>query len=250
MAKTKIAWSEKVWNPLTGCSKIGQGCKNCYAEKMSCRLKAMGRPEYQNAVNEDGHWTGRITLLEDRLDDPIHWKKPSMIFVNSMSDLFHKDVPQSLINRVVLTMSNAPWHKFQVLTKRYDRLFMALFLQDAVPHIWIGFSICNQADADEAFQYLRWVADMGWTTWVSYEPALEKVDWSGFSFIDWMVCGGESGPGCRHFDWNWARNARDFCECYDIPFFMKQGGGVKPPRELSDFPEDLRIREFPSEVQI
>ena len=176
MADSAIEWTEKVWNPLTGCTRIGQGCVNCYAERMAKRLRAMGKPEYQEVVNDKGRWTGVINLIPEKLNQPMHWKKPSRIFVNSMSDLFHDQVPQSFINQVVTVMGNAHWHTFQVLTKRYQRPFLALYPQDAVDHIWIGFSICTQDDADKAMPYLRMVSNEGWRTWVSYEPALEDIN--------------------------------------------------------------------------
>lgn len=227
MATSKIEWTERVWNPLTGCTRIGQGCVNCYAERMSHRLAAMGRLEYLGITNDKGNWNGEIKLLFSRLDQPLHWKKPSRIFVNSMSDLFHKNVPNSFIHRVVTTMQNAPQHQFQVLTKRYDRPFLVLYPQDASDNILIGFSICNQSDADDARQYLRFVSEMGWRTWVSYEPALEQINWQGWEFIEWLVCGGESGPGARPMHPDWARSARDFCAASNIPFFFKQWGGAR-----------------------
>ena len=246
MTKTNIGWTEDVWNPLTGCSKIGQGCKHCYAEKMARRLKAMGRPEYINAVDDKGQWTGRITLVNDRVDAPLHWKKPRMIFVNSMSDLFHKDVPQSFTDYVFDTMRAANWHQFQVLTKRYDLAEFRLLGRKPADHIKIGFSVCNQDDADKAREPLRQLHKWGWKTWVSYEPALEEVDWSHYDFIDWLVCGGESGPGCRSFSVTWARDALQFCRAAGVPFFMKQlGGHPDKHHELEDLPADLRVRELP-----
>lgn len=238
-----IAWTNEVWNPLTGCDKVGQGCKNCYAEIMSRRLRAMGQTGYFDAVDDKGHWTGKITLLEDQLQKPYHWKKPRMVFVNSMSDLFHKNVPQEFINKVVRVMQNNPRHTFQVLTKRYDRPFLALYPQDASKNIYIGFSICNQDDADKARRYLRMVAD-DWKTFVSYEPALSNIDWTGYDFIDWMICGGESGTDRRPFELEWAYSARNFCKSHGIPFFMKQDGGLRPG-ERGQIPDDLWIREYP-----
>lgn len=232
MAKSNIEWTEDVWNPLTGCTRIGAGCKHCYAERMSKRLIAMGREEYAGTVDEKGHWTGKINLLPERLNDPISWKKPRRIFVNSMSDLFHKDVPQSFINQVVQVMQNAPQHTYLVLTKRYDRPFMALYPQDASPQIYIGFSICNQADADKALEYLRMVDRDGRNTWVSYEPALGPINWSGFEFIKWMVCGGESGPQARPMHPSWAGWTRNWCKINKIPFFFKQWGEWMPVADL------------------
>lgn len=245
MAKTDISWSENVWNPLTGCSKIGQGCKNCYAEKMAHRLRMMGKPNYRDATDDKGNWTGKITLIPEKIEEPLAIKKPTTFFVNSMSDLFHDHVPMSFIGSVFEIMSEANWHTFQVLTKRYENAASAADRYPPAPHIHIGFSVCNRKDASESVEHLSFIHDAGWFTWVSYEPALEEVNWSEFDFIDWLVCGGESGHGCRPFSWDWARDARNFCRAVGVPFFMKQGGGAKPPRGLTDFPEDLRIREFP-----
>ena len=242
MSQSKIEWTERVWNPLTGCTLVGQGCVHCYAERMSKRLAAMGRPEYQGVVTEKGHWTGQINLLPEKLRDPLKWKKPSRIFVNSMSDLFHEKVPNVFIQEVVHTMQNANWHTFQVLTKRYDRPFHVLYPQDAEDHIWIGFSICNQDDADKARQYLRFVSDMGWRTFVSYEPALSEINWQGFEFIEWLICGGESGPGARPMHPAWARSARDFCRNNSIPFFFKQWGEFSPNNALAVFDSEEMIR--------
>ena len=225
MAQTKIEWTERVWNPLTGCTRIGQGCVNCYAERMSKRLQAMGRPEYQGTVNAKGKWTGEIKLHYDRLDQPYHWKKPSRIFVNSMSDLFHEKVSKQFIEQVFGAMKDCSWHTFQVLTKRYNR--PPYILGGTVsPHIWLGYSICNQADADNAREHLHLLATMGWNTWISYEPALEQIDWTGYEFVKWLVCGGESGPGARPMYPDWARSARDWATLNRIPFYFKQWGGV------------------------
>ena len=244
MAKSKIEWTEKVWNPLTGCNKVGLGCKNCYAEIMSKRLKAMGRPEYQNAVDDGGHWTGQITLLEDRLADPLKWKKSARIFVNSMSDLFHEDVPSAFIQRVVGVMCFANQHTYQILTKRYARPATELNQQDASDHILIGFSVCNQDDANKALASVRAVHQLGWRTWVSYEPALEIVNWSGWEFLDWMVCGGESGSKARPMHPLWARSAREFCQGSHIPFLFKQWGEWGPQAQMS-LPEKWTYKTKP-----
>lgn len=234
MAKSRIEWTEEVWNPLTGCTRIGQGCKNCYAERMSKRLIAMGRTEYAGTVDAKGHWTGNINLLHDKVRDPLRWKKPRRIFVNSMSDLFHQDVPQAFINDVMTVMQNAPQHTYLILTKRYDRPPLALYPQDASPQVWIGYSICNNEDARKAREFLRMVDRDGWNTWISYEPALEQVDWRGFEFVKWLVCGGESGPHARPMHPYWARKARDWCQRSMVPFFFKQWGEWKPVAELYD----------------
>jgi protein gp37 len=250
MASSDIEWTQKVWNPLTGCTKIGQGCVHCYAETMSRRLRAMGKNSYLNAVNDAGKWTNVITLLPEKLSDPLHWKKPSRIFVNSMSDLFHKDVPTLFISEVIRTMSDADWHTYQVLTKRYGRAAYELNPGDAAKQIWIGFSVCNQDDAAEAREYLRQISANGWNTWVSYEPALGLVDWTGWEFIDWIVVGGESGTGFRAFDWEFARTTRDWAKENGIAFFMKQYGG-HPYKfdQMDDFLPELRIREYPKGME-
>ena len=248
MAKTKIAWTDRVWNPLTGCAKVGAGCVNCYAERMAKRLKAMGRPEYQDAVNDKGHWTGRITLAPERLNDPLKWKKPAYVFVNSMSDPFHEDVDSLFILRMIEIMQEANRHTFQILTKRYFRPACELNLQDASDHILIGFSISNQEDADKAWGGLYAVHKAGWRTWVSYEPALGPVDWSAWEFIDQLVCGGESGPRARMMHPDWARSARDWCQANNIPFFFKQWGEWAPLDHLAWVTDETRFRWRPVET--
>lgn len=239
MATTNIEWTDKVWNPLTGCTKIGQGCKHCYAEVMARRLQAMGLKAYQGVVNERG-WTGKVNLLPEKIDEPLRWKKPARIFVNSMSDLFHESVPSDFIRRVVETMMAAHWHTFQVLTKRYKRPMFELNQQDASKHIFIGFSICNQRDADMALEPLRAVSQLGWRTWISNEPCLEPIKWDGYEFIDWMVTGGESGRDARPMHPDWARRAEKFCRVNGIPFLFKQWGEWMPVAELySDDGSDL-----------
>jgi protein gp37 len=192
---------------------------------MSNRLQAMGRPEYQGTVNDKGHWTGEINLLYDRLDQPTHWKKPARIFVNSMSDLFHEKVPSLFIKNVFKAMSDADWHAFQVLTKRYNRPPDVLGDLKPQPNIWIGYSVCDQTDADNARVHLHELALMGWNTWVSYEPALEQINWTGYEFIEWLVCGGESGPEARLMQPEWARSVRDWSTLNHVPFYFKQWGG-------------------------
>ena len=248
MGKTKIAWTDKVWNPLTGCAKVGPGCVNCYAERMAKRLKAMGRPEYLDAVDDRGRWTGKITLIPERLNDPLKWRKPAYVFVNSMSDLFHDEVPSSFINRMVEIMQKANRHVYQILTKRYSRPGVVLNQQDASDHILIGFSVSNQDDADKAWESVRAVSMMGWRTWVSYEPALGKVDWSGWEFIDQLVCGGESGPRARMMHPDWVRSARDQCQANNIPFFFKQWGEWVPLDHLPWVTDSTTFATCPIEM--
>lgn len=247
-SNSRIEWTETTWNPLTGCTKVGQGCVHCYAERMARRLKAMGQPAYQDVVTDGGKWTNKVTLLLDKLDEPLTWKKPRRVFVNSMSDLFHKDVPNAFIQAVARVMSNANWHTYQVLTKRYDRPPTVLNAQDAADHIFIGYSVCAEEDAEKAREPLRTLAAMGWRTWVSYEPALERVNWRGWEFIDWLVVGGESGPGAREMRPEWVWAARDWAVANQVPFLFKQWGGVNKKkagrllagREWNEYPERMR----------
>ncbi len=210
-----IEWTESTWNPLTGCTKISPGCKNCYAERMSLRLRAMGQANYANGF--------RLTLHEAALDLPLHWKKPQTVFVNSMSDLFHKDVPPAFIQRVFEVMKRASWHRFQVLTKRSDRL---LELSPVLPwetNVWMGVSVESE-DYTYRIDHLRQTSAA--TKFLSLEPLLGPLRRLDLSGIDWVILGGESGPGSRKMDPSWVSDIRDQCKHLKIPFFFKQWGGV------------------------
>ncbi len=210
-----IEWTESTWNPLTGCTKISPGCKNCYAERMSVRLRAMGQANYANGF--------RLTLHEAALDLPLHWKKPQTVFVNSMSDLFHKDVPPAFIQRVFEVMKRASWHRFQVLTKRSDRL---LELSPVLPwetNVWMGVSVESE-DYTYRIDHLRQTSAA--TKFLSLEPLLGPLRRLDLSGIDWVILGGESGPGSRKMDPSWVSDIRDQCKHLKIPFFFKQWGGV------------------------
>lgn len=247
---SKIAWTETTWNISTGCTKIRAGCKHCYAETMSRRLRAMGQAKYQDAVNDNGKWSGKITPDWNALDLPYAWKQPRRVFVDSMSDLFHESLPFGFIDAAFDVMRATP-HTYQVLTKRYDvALSFALYSLSArkpFSNVLIGFSVCNETDAKEARPFLKDIADKGWNTWVSYEPALEPIDWTGWEFIKWIVVGGESGPSARPMNIDWMRSTRQWAERNNIAYFSKQlGGHPNARRELSDFPPDLQIRQYPS----
>lgn len=210
-----IEWTESTWNPLTGCTKISPGCKNCYAERMAHRLQAMGQPNYRNGF--------QLTIHEHVLDLPLHWKQPQMIFVNSMSDLFHEDVPLDFILRVFDVMTRANWHTFQVLTKRSARL-RKLDKQLLWPeNVWMGVSVENQAYTYRA-DHVRETQSK--TKFLSVEPFLGPLVNLNLIGIDWLIAGGESGPKARPMEALWVTNLRDQCIAANVPFFFKQWGGV------------------------
>ncbi len=212
---TSIEWTEATWNPVTGCTKISPGCKNCYAERMAKRLQAMGQYRYRNGFD--------VTLQDDLVDLPRSWKKPRMIFVNSMSDLFHKDIPPSFIQSVFETMNLASQHTFQVLTKRSDRLREINESLVWTDNIWMGVSVENEDYASRIDDLRKTSAQI---KFLSLEPLLGSLRNVSFADIDWVIVGGESGPGARPMQESWAIEIRDQCEERDIPFFFKQWGGV------------------------
>jgi protein gp37 len=209
-----IEWTESTWNPLTGCSKISPGCKHCYAERMSQRLRAMGQRNYAQGF--------RLTLHEEVLELPLHWKKPRRIFVNSMSDLFHEKVPVQFIQRAFRVMTRANWHQFQVLTKRSERLEKLSPLLDWPANVWMGVSVENQEYAYRINHLRRCGAG---TKFLSLEPLLGPLDELNLQGIDWVIVGGESGPGARAMQVDWVVQIRDQCRQGGVPFFFKQWGG-------------------------
>lgn len=217
MAKnTKIEWTETTWNPVTGCTKISPGCMNCYAERMANRLFLMGSKRYRNGF--------KVTLHDEVVEAPLKWKKPQMIFVNSMSDLFLRDVPLSFIKDVFDVMGQAHWHTFQVLTKRADRL---LELSRELPwgeNIWMGVTVENR-DYVQRIDCLRNID--AHIKFLSIEPLLGPIPNLDLSGIDWVIVGGESGPRARPLDPAWVLDIRDQCIDSGIPFFFKQWGGVQ-----------------------
>ncbi|MBN1508607.1 MAG: phage Gp37/Gp68 family protein [Sedimentisphaerales bacterium] len=214
-ANSKIEWTECTWNPVTGCTKISPGCANCYAERMARRLRAMGQPNYRNGF--------KVTLHEHMLDLPLRWRRPRMIFVNSMSDLFHGDVPLDFIEKVFDVMGHARQHRFQVLTKRSERLAELSRRLVWPDNVWMGVTVEN---ADYAFR----IDDLRQTgaavRFVSFEPLLSPITDIDLSEIDWVIVGGESGPGARPMPREWVIDIRDQCIATGVPFFFKQWGGV------------------------
>ncbi len=212
-AKSPIEWTEATWNPVTGCNKISPGCKNCYAEVLSRRLKAMGQRNYVNGF--------KLTLQPHMLELPLNWKKPQMIFVNSMSDLFHKDVPTEYIQQVFEIMGKAHWHTFQVLTKRADRLAELSDVLNWSENIWMGVSV-------ESRNYVHRIDDLrntkAQTKFLSLEPLLSPLKNLDLKNIDWVIVGGESGHKARPMKEQWAIDIQRQCEEQDVSFFFKQWG--------------------------
>lgn len=217
--RSSIEWTESTWNPITGCTKISPGCKNCYAERMALRLKAMGQPNYVNGFN--------LTLHPHALKLPLTWKKPQMIFVNSMSDLFHESVPMEFIQNVFDVMRDASWHTFQVLTKRSKRLIEIDKIIDWPDNVWTGVSVEN-SDYLYRIDHLRKTHVQ--IKFLSLEPLLGTMPNLNLRDIDWVIVGGESGPGARSANELWIKDIRDKCISANVPFFFKQWGGVQKKR--------------------
>lgn len=212
--KSLIEWTESTWNPVTGCTKISDGCLNCYAERMSLRLRAMGNKNYMNGF--------KMTLHRDFLNKPMGWTKSRMIFVNSMSDLFHEDVPTSFIIKVFETMQKSSWHIFQVLTKRAERLAEIAAHLSWPDNIWMGVTVEN-SNYLHRIDCLRTIPAR--IKFLSFEPLLGPIHDVDLKGIDWVIVGGESGPHARHIDAEWVMSIQDKCHEYAIPFFFKQWGG-------------------------
>ncbi|MFA6597359.1 MAG: phage Gp37/Gp68 family protein [Ignavibacteriaceae bacterium] len=214
--KSSIEWTESTWNPITGCTKISPGCKFCYAERMAKRLKAMGSANYENGF--------KLTLQDHVVELPLTWKKPQTIFVNSMSDLFHKNVPFEFIQRIFEVMNKAYWHKFQVLTKRSDILLKYNSKLNWTENIWMGVSVEND-------DYTYRINDLrntdAKTKFLSIEPLIGPINILDLTNIDWVIVGGESGPGARPVKEEWVIDIKDKCIDQNVPFFFKQWGGVQ-----------------------
>lgn len=244
MGDTKIEWCDKVWNPITGCDPVSEGCRNCYAKRMaSTRLR--GRHGYRL---DDPF---RPTVHMDRINQPTHWKKPRVIFVCSMGDIFHKDIPSMLHAHIWETMRQCPRHTFLLLTKRPENIFSKIYGFNTLHNVWIGITAENQERLEERLDLLLRVPVAG--HFISFEPLLGPInshiseqmeelygpDLRFVNKIDWVIVGGETGPGARPMNPEWARSIRDDCGYAGVPFFMKQMGRKR------SIPEDLRIREFP-----
>jgi protein gp37 len=215
-ANSHIEWTEATWNPVTGCTKITAGCKNCYAERLAQRLHAMGNHRYRNGFN--------LTLHDDVVDLPKSWRIPRMIFVNSMSDLFHPDVPVDFITRVFATMRTCSQHTFQILTKRSDRLRSLAANIDWPPNVWMGVSVEDPRVLSRV-DHLRHVPAA--VRFLSCEPLIGSLAGIDLTGVHWVIVGGESGFGARPMKIEWVREIFRACRKNDIPFFFKQWGGVR-----------------------
>lgn len=216
---SSIEWTEATWNPLTGCTKISPGCKNCYALRMAKRLQAMGQPRYRDGF--------KLTLQPDVLEAPLRWKRPRMVFVNSMSDLFHKSVPIEFIRRCFEVMNRASLHTYQVLTKRPERAVELIDHLAWPNNVWMGTSV-ESADYLWRVDQLRQVPAQ--VRFLSLEPLLGPLPQLKLDGIGWVIVGGESGPGARAMDPKWVFEIRDVCLRAQVPFFFKQWGGVHKSR--------------------
>lgn len=310
---TTIEWTDRTWNPVRGCSRVSEGCRHCYAERQASRFAGPGQP--WSGFAREGRWTGRVELVRSKLHEPLRWRKPSRVFVNSMSDMFHESMSDEAIDRVFAAMSRVPRHTFQVLTKRPNRMRAYLAHPDRpahllrvvddgiasleesariarnwpwpLPNVWLGVSVENQSTADARIPIL--LETPARVRFVSYEPALRPVDfsewmreefltcaWCGNAqadmgrdvaceecgehmpesrdqhWIDWLIVGGESGPGARPCDVSWIRSAVEQCRAAGVPVFVKQLGhcsglDLSHPKggDPSEWPADLVVREFP-----
>jgi protein gp37 len=276
-ATTGISWTDATWNPIRGCSRVSEGCRHCYAEMLAGRFSGPGQP-YEGLAKKVGgeaRWTGEVRFIEKHLEDPLRWRKPRRIFVNSMSDLFHERVADEWLDRIFVVMALAPHHTFQVLTKRPER--MRAYLADQgrleaiyaewydlsgapaeaqewpLPNVWLGVSVENQEAADERIPIL--LQTPAAIRFLSVEPMLSPVnllnaDEDGLrggllGALHWVICGGESGPGHRDMLLSWARSLRDQCTGHGVPFFFKQISDSRSGQPSGD-PELDRCKEFPN----
>jgi protein gp37 len=252
MADTSIEWTDTTWNPVAGCSVISPGCTNCYAMRMAARLEAMGAKKYRSLTRKSGGravWTGDVFLDWSSLKTPLMWAKPRMVFVNSMSDLFHEEVPFDFIEDLWDTMRRVPRHTFQILTKRADRMAELTADLPLLQNVWLGASV-ESAEHLGRLESLR-RARAG-VRFVSFEPLLGSVATADLSSIHWAIVGGESGPRARPMSVEWVRQIRDACRRSGAAFFFKQWGGrnkksagrVLEGRTWDEFPAKGRSSEY------
>lgn len=227
MATSTIEWTDATWNPVAGCTIVSPGCTNCYAMRMAARLDAMGLDKYRDLTRPRGGraaWTGAVKCDETTLDVPLRWRKPRFVFVNSMSDLFHPNVPEAFIARVWKTMAVARRHTFQILTKRPERMRRVTERLDLLPNVWLGTSV-------ETSDYLPRLDELRVTRaavrFASFEPLLGAITDANLAGIHWAIVGGESGPGARPMDADWVRSLHRQCEKQGVAFFFKQWGGIR-----------------------
>jgi len=258
MGKTSISWCDRVWNPVRGCSMVSDGCRNCYAQRQAHRFNFPDGPyEGLTRMTSSGPvWNGNIKVVENHLDDPLHWQKPERIFVGSMSDLFHPRVPDSLVMRVWRTMRLTPRHTYLILTKRAERMrdwSLILNNDPPLPNVQLGVSVENQKMAEERIPML--LKTPAAVRWISAEPLLGPIDLSPYwmdrdrygecGTLDWVVVGGESGPGHRPMKVEWLESIVEQCVFANVPVFVKQAA-VRFPGTQGEIPDDLWAhKEFP-----
>jgi protein gp37 len=271
---SKIEWTDKTWNPIIGCSKVSPACDNCYAEKMAARLALMPNApsEYANVVNNNGTWSGGTAFVESALEKPLHWRKPCRVFVGSMTDLFHPSTPREWIDKVFAIMALTPHITYQVLTKRPERMAeycsnpnnRSLHEMERISgerlccggfwplnNVWLGVTVENQEQADKRIPIL--LDTPAAVRFVSVEPMLEGINLNNGDMInglDWVICGGETGPNARPMWEHWARALLEECEASGTPFFFKKWGSYKG-RDDWKIPAGEKIngqiiREFPA----
>lgn len=230
---SKIEWTEATWNPITGCNKCSAGCEHCYAATLAKRLKAMGNIRYQNGFE--------VTVHRDLFTRPLEWKKPKMIFVNSMSDIFHEKVSDNDIISIFEVMNKASWHTFQLLTKRPERLREISSRVEWTPNIWMGVTVENASSIKRCEMLKQCGAKV---KFISAEPLLESIKEINLEGIDWLIVGGESGAGCRPLNKEWVIELRDLARQHDIPFFFKQWGGFHHSQGGSEL-DGVQYKEYP-----
>ncbi len=241
----KIEWTEQTWNPSAGCTKISSGCINCYAESMAFRLQAMGVEGYKNGFE--------FNPVQSRLNDPFKRKKPTVYFVNSMSDIFHKDMPQDYLNKIFRVIEETPHHTYQILTKRADRMFEYLSKRDIPSNIWLGVTVENKNEGLPRIDKLRNLQAS--VLFLSVEPLLEDLGIINLENIDWVIVGGESGNRARPMEKEWVISIKHQCENKDIAFFFKQWGTwgadkVKRNKKLNGKEIDGKIwHQYPEVIE-
>ncbi len=246
MKKHKIEWTEKTWNPSAGCSKISSGCKNCYAEIMAKRLKAIGTKGYENGFE--------FNTVESRLNDPLKRKKPTVYFVNSMSDIFHEDMPVSYLDKIFNIIAQTPYHTYQLLTKRAERMFDYLSKRDIPKNIWLGVTVEDKEYGLPRINYLRKLNAT--ILFLSIEPLLENLGKINLENIDWVIVGGESGHNARPMNVEWILNIKQQCIKNDIAFFFKQWGTwgadkIKRNKKLNGKQLEGKIwQQYPETVEL
>lgn len=250
MSDTQIEWTDKTWNPTKGCLKVSDGCKNCYAIRMSSRLQHMRSPLYQGLTKKSGkklNWTGKVSLDSNALSAPLKWRKPRRIFVNSMSDLFFEQIPTEFIKDVWSVMEEAHWHQFQVLTKRPERMHELLSDRSEFPtlkNVWMGVSVEDGQHLDRIDILRDTPADV---RFISFEPLIGSVAGVSLKNIDWAIVGGESGPKSRVMKHAWVDEIQEACERSGTAFFFKQWGGTNKKKTGRVWNEKL-WNEFPRSI--